>query len=450
MIMKITRYISFILLLISFGCSPDDSSSPDPDEIFIKYFGVSGNQTAVDLIYNEDLNQFFILGSQTLSGGNTDFYYAIANEAGNFIDEDVVNFKFTLEEDVEVDANDVPTSIKPLNDGTNRYLVVGTSTIGDDSKIVWGIISHDLQTQEYFEVTNEENDLIGADIVKIPGEDNVLIFGTTSTVYDGDQVDKSTAGKQLFISKRTISNELIWVKSSGSSGDDIALEAFALDNGGFALFGSTERDENSHTGTNVLVKFTSSLGIEDGVDAAYGFDSAPSNNNVISDVIRGSGSDYKVVGTSSTAGANPNAFVLGITSFGTRSDATVMNSSILNNKLGDKIEIDGELVGANINTSANTIVRTYSGDFMVMGSFPNYEVGGNSRLEEMMIMRINANGIKIDGKDRSYGLEAGNDVANKAIALPSGKIAVIGTFDFGSGINLIGLLKLNLNGELRN
>jgi hypothetical protein len=54
------------------------------------------------------------------------------------------------------------------------------------------------------------------------------------------------------------------------------------------------------------------------------------------------------------------------------------------------------------------------------------------------------------GKDQYYGIEAGNDRANKAIALPDGTIAVLGTFDFGSGTTLIGLMKVNIDGELRN
>lgn len=435
--MRVTKYIWVVAIVLLFGCSPDDSDSPNPEDVFTKYFGVSASQTGVDLIYNENLNQYFILGSQTPSGGDTDFYFVIANEAGNFIDEDTTGFKFPS----GINGNDIPTSIKQMDDGSNRYLVIGTSSNDDQSKIVWGIVSHDLSSQNFFEITNPNQDLIGADIVKIPGEDNVLIFGTTSTVYPGDQVT-GAAGTQLFISKRSITtNDPIWTRSSGSAGDDIALSAFSLDNGGFALFGSTERDEDSHTGTNVLVKFTSDRGVEDGVDAAYGFDSAPSNDNVPKDVIK-VGFNYLITGTSSQNGSNPNAFVFGVTSFGNEIDPSIMNSSILTNTLASGAQ--------NINSQGHTIVRTFDGDFMIMGSFPNFEVDGNSRLEEMMIMRIAANGTKVDGKDQFFGLEAGNDQANKAIALPDGKIAVIGTFDFGSGIRLIGLMKLNINGELRN
>ncbi|MFY0599043.1 MAG: hypothetical protein JXR03_05190 [Cyclobacteriaceae bacterium] len=430
--MKNFKLIISSLIVVFFSCSPDDSDSPSPEDVFVKYFGVSGDQAAIDLIYNEALDQYFILGSQTLTGGNADFYYATASASGNIINQRTYNH-------LDSSLIDIPSAIKPLTESS--YLVVGTSSnTDDDSKIVWGVIDHDLNTEAtYYELSNpidEEQDLVAADIVKIEGEDNVLIFGTTSVIYPGDQANEETAGKQLFIAKVTLTNEVIWKKTSGGVSDDIAVKAFELSNGGFGLFGRTERAEDNYSGTNVLVKFTNSLGTEDGTDAAYGFDSNLSNDDILMDVIK-VGNDFKLTGTSSANGANPSAFVMGISSTGIR-DTTVMKATTLSNDFG-----------SNINTSANTIVRANNGDYMIMGSFPNFQTGDGSRLEEMMILRTDANGNKIDDKDQWYGLESGNDRANKAISLSDGKIAVLGTFDFGSGITLIGLLKLNINGELK-
>lgn len=443
MIMKILKFGFVILISVIISCSPEDSDSPRPEDVFIKYFGVSGSQEAIDVVFNESLQQYFILGSQTLDDNNTNFYYAIATAEGNFVREATID----LTESSDTIKNDVPAALKVKGDVANgEYYVIGTSTNSDDeSEIVWTTVNHNLDSTEYFFITNEEEDLIAADIVEISNEDAILIFGTTETVYPGDQVSISGAGKQFYISKVTLQNEVIWEKSSGGTGDDIALDAFELANGGFALFGSTERTEGLYTGTNVLVKFTNSLGTEDGTDAAYGFDSNPDYDDIPSSVIRvGAGlqGSFKITGTSSANGDNSGAFVMGISSLGYR-DTLVMKAKILESDYVSESD-------ARLETKANTIVRVQNGDYMVMGSFPNFQTDNESRLEEMMILRTDASGNKIDGLDQWYGLESGNDRANKAVSLPDGKVAVVGTFDFGSGISLIGLLKLNINGELRN
>lgn len=433
-----TIFIAFVLFTL--GCKPTDSDSPLPEDIFVKYYGLSGQQEAIDVIYNTDEEQYMILASQTISDGNTDFYFITADQGGNFINSETADFV----DDLGESWVDVPARIKQIS--ATEYLIVGTSTSAtDESKIVWKIINHDLSNaaDDYFEITDQNGTLMAADIIQVAGEDNVVILGTTSSPEAEDPA--TNPEKQIFLTKRDRSNNRVWRKSMGGNGDDDALALFETGTGNLAIFGSTSRVGVSSTGVqfsgvNVLAIFTNSLGTPDGAGVAYGFADYQNNDDVPSSVIK-INNDFRITGTSSL-GNSENAFIMGISSLGTLDDIAIVPSVLDTNDYND------------IDTRGNTLVKAFNGDYLIMGSYPSFDASAstditNNRLEEMMILRTDANGLKLSDHDQWYGLESGNDRANKAINLPDGKIAVVGTFDFGSGTTLIGLLKLNINGELR-
>lgn len=424
-----------VFVLIVFSCNIEDASSPKPEDIFVKYFGVSGQQKAIDVVFNESKNEFFILGSQNLGDAtSTNFYYLVTDIGGNLLYSDTVDFKDTT----NVSLIDVPTRIKQMDD--NTYLVVGTATdANEQSFVVWGTVSHDLQDQKYDIVQNETApfDLSASDIILTDAGANIILLGTTSKQYPGDLASPSSAGKQYFLSKRSkASNEMVWSKTLGVAGNDMGVAVFELQDGKLAVFGATESDTE---GTRVNAVFLNALGTADGAGEAYGIEIDGLHNDVPMAVIDG-GIDFKVVGTSTLANGDKRAFMMGISRYG--------NLDLP--PLGLQSDF-----GADLSTSASTVTRTLDGGYLIMGSYPSFqifstEIGeAESRLEEMMLMKTDADGVKIDGLDQYYGLESGNDRANRAITLPDGRVVVVGTFDFGSGTTLIGLLKLNSRGELK-
>jgi hypothetical protein len=438
-----------LMSLVVLSCSVEDTSSPMPEDVFVKYFGVSGQQKAVDVIYNEVLQQYFILASQDLgdaSGKN--FYYIVADKSGDLIMSQILD-SIKIEGSTSPTASyiDEPKRLKRLNDA--EYLILGTSTdLNENSHIVWGIVPHDLSNNGlYYSVSNSAApfDLKAADIILTDNDTNILILGTTSLIYPGDLVDPATAGQQFFISKRDFTNIGIWntPKTLGVNGDDIALAAFELDDNKFAFFGSTESDTD---GTRVYAAFTNSLGTSDGSGGSFGINSSVKHSDLPNDVIS-VGSNFKIVGTSSFSNATKKAFIMGVSKYG------VFETNLSN---PSPLESDFKFGTTSISTNALTLAPTLDGGYLILGSYPLFqitksEIGeSESRQEEIMLMKTDANGVKFTGLDQYYGLESGNDRANKAITLPDGKVAVVGTFDFGSGTTLIGLMKLNANGELRN
>ncbi len=206
-----------------------------------------------------------------------------------------------------------------------------------------------------------------------------------------------------------------------------------------AIFGTTESDPD---GLRVNAVFTNSLGTADGSGESFGIEQNGLHDDVPNAVIE-VGGDFMIVGTSSLASGDKRAFLMGVSRYGQLDIAPSAPQALVSG------------FDPNLSTEGKTVARTFDGGYLVMGSYPSFviessEIGeSESRLEEMMLMKTDAEGFKVDGMDQYYGLESGNDRANRAITLPDGKVAVIGTFDFGSGTTLIGLLKLNSRGELR-
>ncbi|WP_258105772.1 hypothetical protein [Marinoscillum sp. MHG1-6] len=439
--MKFPKLLIGALLLAS--CSVTDNTSPIPSDIFIKYFGESGVHRAVDVVYNEAHGEFMLLGSQNLGGDlTTDFYFAKADEGGNLIEAVSKDFTDSLGESLI----DVPKKLVQLDD--DRYLVIGTSAnTSEETKLVWGIVGHDLNMDNatFYEITNAGNDLEGADIIKVEGEESVLILGSALTLEPNDLANPSTAGRQFYLSKRAMAdNSEVWGESrtTGVVGNDIPLRVFQRADGTFAVFGSTQEQSGDWSGTNVRVVFTNIYGEVD-ASGVYGLDATTevSNLNQFNDVpydVLQTQAGYKVVGGSSITGASHTSFLMEITNQANLQYATPISNDF------------------SLNSQAFTITRAFNGNYVIMGSYNSFqpnvtETGLNeSRLEEAMVIQVDAFGNKIEDIDDFFGLESGNDRAIRAITLPvTGEIVMLGTFDFGSGISLLGLIKFNQDAELK-
>ena len=111
--MKLSRFLIIVLAGAIYACSPSNSDSPNPDEVFVKYFGTSGLHQAIDIVYNSSRSEYFILGTQDLGTGQfQDFFYVIADEGGNLIDQRAIAFQDSTDDDLI----DIPESVKQIND----------------------------------------------------------------------------------------------------------------------------------------------------------------------------------------------------------------------------------------------------------------------------------------------------------------------------------------------
>ena len=97
------------------------------------------------------------------------------------------------------------------------------------------------------------------------------------------------------------------------------------------------------------------------------------------------------------------------------------------------------------------ITRALNQDFILVGQILNMvdTVQNVSKNHEMMFLRSDQLGTNKSQYASHYGLIAGNDEAAAAITMEDGSIIVAGTADFGSGVSMITLIKMNDEGLIK-
>ncbi len=451
--MKKLFYIFLAAFLAS--CQIEDDNAPIPEDGFIKYFGVLADQEAKDLepIWNadsSDIEGFAILGSQQLEGESKEYFVAITDASGNLVNSTTFGYNRPLGRiDITGDgvpdtlqADDVPARITTLPNG---YAVIGTSTftippvdVVDLSVMSFAFLDRDLnrladtvlvRTNFRPEIgQNDESDFIGNDILRL-SDGSILLVGAQESSTDLD----------FFARRFTLQPfSLIWEETYGLKGgglDDVFIRGFEKDNGNIALFGySDDFGNNGEGGTNVTfielntngnIVSSNSLGIPDA--GALLFD------DVLTDVVEKPGG-YMAVGTS-TVNELTYSFFMDIDENGLSARKDTLGSEFV-------------LSNVALQTQAFGVTASRSNDFIIVGQYPTFRTDDQSRGAEAMFLRINQIGEKVEGFENNYGLGDGNDSAVDAVVLPDGKIVVLATIDFGGGVKMISLIKLNDTGEL--
>lgn len=464
--MKKLFYIPIIFSLVS--CQIEDKNAPTPNESFIKYFGELADQEAADLepIWNadsSDVEGYVLFGTQEIDGQSKDYYVAVTDPNGQLVR--TVSFGFQLPfQGLSIDGDSEPDvvlaneSASRIHTIPNGYVVVGTSTISsfvgqtttgtpnrsveipDLSFATIGFLDSELNLlgDRVFPVFGDVDilndvqlDLIGNDIIPL-ADGGFLLIGGKETDTDLDFYARrfSIEGSDITVT---------WERTFGLKGgglDDVFVKGFEKSNNNLALFGySEDLGTEGEQGTNVTfmelnengnIVRSNSNGIDDnGVIIA---------EDIVTDVVEKSGG-YLVVGTS-TSNDSTSAFFMDVNTRGITSSKGVFESEFVLN-------------GRALETEAAGVAQSQTNDFIIVGSYPSFRTTDtDSRAGEAMFTRLDQSGSKRTGFEKNYGLGDGNDSAQDIVLLPNGKMVIIATVDFGGGVKMISLIKLNDTGEL--
>lgn len=422
------------IMIICVGCIIGACSQdvPAPEDVFIKYYGKQGIQTAKGLAATSR-GEFIILASQKLDGDTTgiNFYLIKTDQAGNELRSITYNYNNSTNDDV-------PVRIKAV--GNDEFLIIGTSisSNGLTKRLIYARINSDLDFLPsgggFYELSSESMvgsqppyNLEGNDIVQVEGQNgevNYIILGTA----------ESAGGSEIYLSKWDDAGSRVWVEDNyiGFAGNDRGLAVFEKPDGKLLIVGSTENSRGDFTGTNISIFITNEFGSPDENGFVTGISGADSGaDDIPHDIIRKSSDTYVIVGAT-TLGNRHVPFQMQINPSGVIAGQYVLATEFTGNAC-----------------QGLGVTRTLSNEYIVVGKYPNFSFGEESKLGEMMVMRTNQFGERIAGYDRNYGLVSGDDEANAVITAADGDVVVAATVDFGSGTKLVGLLKLNEFGELK-
>ena len=427
------NYFDICLLIFVMACTTD--SDITPADVFVKYYGTQDEQRAADFQVNAN-GEYVIFGTRKVDDETAnDFYLIKVDQQGNMITSATLG----IEDDEENANNELAYRIKVIDQG---YLIVGSTAPLNEALIPGQRLLYWAHLNESFEVVTTVidtvnggvGDLEGTDIYYTSG-DSILITGYSDAFETNQSGQPEDGTSKLFVGKWSLTGELGWKKTYGFSGsNDVAKAVFEKANGDIVVFGVTDEvGSNGEGGQNVVVYQLNRYGTSPvGQVPRYGTE----GDDELNRVIRISGG-YAVVGTSFVGNvSNPFIMVLDDEARLVTQDNLVFEVDF---KPGDPF--DG--VGMGVTRAANN-------DFVVVGRVLDYEDENDlSKNNEMMFVRTTQSGQQISGTVKNFGLVAGNDEAVSALTLPNGSIAVLGTSDFGSGVTLITLMKMNADGLIK-
>jgi len=147
-------------------------------------------------------------------------------------------------------------------------------------------------------------------------------------------------------------------------------------------------------------------------------------------------SGYAIAGTSNTSQNETFGFIMNLSDDGVFLSSNSHDSSAFNTE-----SISLQTIGTGVTQAADN-------NLVLLGQYPNFTTGGLSRGGEGMYVKFDQASRPVNGAESFFGLSDGNDEIVDAVTLPDGKIVMVSNVDFGGGVKLISIIKLNSDGSL--
>lgn len=470
------KYLPYILLclLSMVSCQIEDKNAPKPEDTFIKYYGELTSYEAKDIeIYYDASGQepqgFVVFGTKKTQKEDIDYFVMRTDLQGILIDSTSFGYSDTLDIDRDGKADDwtgdgqsdrfradeIAGQIQYVNGF--GYAIVGSSSVtinplgvSDWRWLTYGFLDENLAPKvPSGEPLNAKFFRNGATLLNATGNDIIQLASGDFLIVGAREVSRVGATKDFdnYYLKLTASNDVIFEKKKGIAGeDDILARGFENENGNLAMIGTSNRpsaegENEGNNGANVLFLETDPNGTFIN-SVAHGLDD-PSNNTIfdeeVSNVIK-SDAGYTVVGTSNISGNQQFAFLMTMTGSGDILCAQNHNNSVY----------------GSVQTIGQGVTLALNNDLILLGQYPSLSytdsiTGANvSRGGEGMFVKFNQSCRPIAQAESFFGLAVadGNDMVVDAVTLPDGKIVAVANVDFGGGVKLISIIKLNDDGSL--
>lgn len=459
--MKYSIHIMMLSLLVV-GCQIEDDNAPKPDEAFIKYYGelTSYEASDIEIVYDatgEIAEGLIVFGTKTTGQGDKDYFVLRTDLEGNLLDSTSYGFVNQTGIDFTGDGNpddfrgdEIAGQIEPIP-GVG-FFTIGTSSITENTLdisdfriLTFGILDEELNLAQdtllalASQEDNVELDLEGNDVILL-ADGSVLLVGAKEFDRGGGVTDFDN-----FFFKFNFNDGVVFNQTQGVAGEDendVIVRAFEKASGNIVMLGhsntpSQRGENNGDNGTNAYYLEVDPNGTPVNF-GAYGLDISSNNvvyNEVVSDAIRTS-FGYAVVGTSNTSNNEQYAFVMNFSNNGVFLSANSHDSSTYNT--------DNNI----LQTVGNGIVQAVDNSLVILGQYPNFSSTNLSRSGEGMYAKFDQAANPVAGAESFFGLSDGSDEIVDAVTLPDGKIAAVANVDFGGGVQLISIIKLNNDGSL--
>lgn len=432
-----------VIAILSASCVQEDPNSLDPSEVFIKYFGSTGNEQMVDMVQTAD-SEFLLLGqTNNTEGGDVDFYIVKTDSAGNGIWQ--MTYGHNHGNENRAPSEDVPSSIRLINNDQN-LIAIGTSNVSDTLSIF--MINVDVASGEVIDTLlyQYQDDRLGgtdyvntqgADVLYMEDEDQYILLGSVETwsdsTYPTDPNSIFTLSFNGGANLQDASETPLWVDLTGLRLEDVGVRLIESEGQYFSVSTSTI-PLGSNLGYGLRDVFVQEFNTVSGVVINSEFYGS-SDQDVVKNVIA-TNSSLVMTGTSGTT-QNQEVFFLRINKTLPKSAANEFTIDVVED-MG--ITADG--------SQGMDLVRLTNGDIYIAGQLNGYSnSAGEFKENEIVVFRMDGFGNLDTDNFRIYGSED-NDQANAILLRPDGALIIGATVDFGS-TSMMSLFKTNVRGEFK-
>lgn len=452
----------FIIGILVVSCQIEDENAPTPDEAFIKYYGelTSYEANDIEIVYDasgEVPEGFVVFGTKLTDEGDKNYFVLLTDLEGNLVDSTSYGFVNQTGRDFTGDGlpddfrgDEIAGQIERIPGG--GFITIGTSSITENALdisdfrvMTIGFLGADLTLTADTLLTlaaqpdNVNLDLEGKDVILL-SDGSILLVGAKEFNRGGGVTDFDN-----YYLKFNFTDGVIFEQTQGVAGDgnnDVAIRAFEKQSGNIVFLGYSNtpslRGENGgDNGTNAYFIEVDPNGTPFN-SAAYGLDD-PSNGVVYNDQVYNAiktSFGYSLVGTSTTANDEEYGFIMNLSNNGIFLSANSHDSSEYNSE--NRV----------LETRGRGVVQAADNDLIMLGQYTAFNNGTSSRGGEGMFVKFDQAANPVAGAESFFGLSDGNETIVDAVMLPDGKIVAVANVDFGGGVKLISIIKLNDDGSL--
>ena len=407
------------------------SNEITPGDAYIKYFGGNGTFELKDMILRGDGNEgVLMLGIQQDKEDD-----GIVRRDGYIVETDKNG---SLLRDISLPLTDANGNKEPYSFEASRiaaisggYLVIGSNSNQFSGSIAaWSQLDTNLKMVGGWHFVGDSiHNYYGVDI-NSTSDGGVLVAGYTDVNGDNDffytKIGGTTTG---------------WTRvQTRTHSDDRLIRALPTSSGDFALFGRTDAlSQAGERGINVERSLIDQRGIIIN-SLIYGTSVGRENtlDNNIDDI------PYDVI-------EKPGGFaVVGDAFNGTDSYPFIMNVD-LTGAVTNTVNFETDFTALGFTGRAFGVTQSLFNDFILVGELIDFEEptkDGKAKNNELMVMKTDQSGALV-GDVKNFGVENDDDKAVRVLATPDGSLLVGATFDFGGGLTEFALLKMNIDGELK-
>lgn len=408
------------ILSVVVSCDYENSVEPPYKNYFVKYYGGDGDQTAVDLIVNND-GSMIILGNwqDDVDSGNK-IYLIKVDEHGNVVWEKKLGTFKEKAKDIEptLDGNYVILSDYKFSE-TN--IDIKLHRLRPDGSPIDSVVYGSIEIDEGSTVT--------------PLDDGGFIVTGSTTLDTTVIIDPNTPNDLSDIFHYRCNSSLVfdsefWKGQFGPGTLDFGTKVIQYSSNLFYVFGSSNQiHAGNPAGNQNLMYYSINAGGENGTPNYLGDFDSDTQSSFVMPVAEELGAGYLVVGTKFTpSGA--------ISLHATRLRSPLLFNSVNDEQFDREVPVESRRITS---LSATSIVHTNPG-FLLIGNEAR-ETGSN-----IWLTKIDINGNQL--WSASYGSEAEEDLGAAVRELPNGKIIIAGSVRLINNQYKMVLMKVNSTGQL--